>query len=254
MDPKPIDMYPDLDKINKGRSGFKAWVMAFNPFPLHCYLAMRFELYQAKVRFLNRNAHKKFKGMTDIKLNIGPGPNAKSDWINLDIAKKPGIDCVYDCRKKLPFEDKSVKLIFMEHVFEHIDYTEEAPYFISECHRILAPGGILRMIVPDIELYMRAYCEDNWESLKRIRPLNDQLEDPFFKCQYRTKMELINVLFRQNFEHKYAYDYETLSFILKRYGFDDVSKQSYMQSHDNELLMDQEQRASESLYVEAVKG
>ena len=253
MDPDPIDMYPHLDKMHKNRSGLKGLLHKLNPLPLHVYLPLRFELYQAKVRFFAKGAHRKYRGKKGLLVNIGPGPNAKQGWVNLDIAKKGGVNCVYDCRKSLPFEDNSVKGIFMEHCLEHIDYTEEVPHFISEVYRVLEPGGVIRIIVPDMEKYLRAYCEADWEQLKDIRPLNDALEDHWFKCRYRTKMELINMLFRQGFEHKYGYDFETLSFVLKKYGFDEVIHQTYGKSKMPELNLDQEQRASESLYIEAVK-
>ena len=66
-------------------------------------------------------------------------------------------------------------------------------------------------------------------------------------------MELINVVFRQGFEHKYAYDYETLEFLLHRYGFSNVQQQKFGESWMEELSIDWERRASESLYVEAMK-
>jgi hypothetical protein len=66
-------------------------------------------------------------------------------------------------------------------------------------------------------------------------------------------MELINFVFRQQYEHKYAYDYETLEFILYKYGFSKVQRQAFGKSLMDELSIDQQIRASESLYVEAIK-
>jgi predicted SAM-dependent methyltransferase len=146
-----------------------------------------------------------------------------------------------------------VKCIFCEHFFEHIDYTEEVPYFLSECHRVLKPGGVIRLIVPDIEKYLRAYSVGGWEDLSKIRPLKTNHTDYYGGSQYNTRMELINVLFRQGHEHKFAYDEETLEFVLRRYGFRTVLRQEFGRSMMPELCLDQPTRACESLYVEAKK-
>lgn len=66
-------------------------------------------------------------------------------------------------------------------------------------------------------------------------------------------MELINAVFRQYYEHKYAYDQETLDLVLRRAGFSQVVSQSYASSLDPEMAPDFEARRSESLYVEARK-
>jgi hypothetical protein len=66
-------------------------------------------------------------------------------------------------------------------------------------------------------------------------------------------MELINVVFRQFYEHKFAYDFETLKMLLERNGFQDVRKQAFGQSIVPEYNIDLKAREPESLYVEAVK-
>src|SRR5262249_55628967 len=140
-----------------------------------------------------------------------------------------------------------------EHFFEHIDYTEEAPRFLAEAKRVLKDGGVIRIIVPDAEKYLNAYVRDDWRDMMAIRPLDPNLKDFHYSFRYSTRMELINVVFRQFEEHKFAYDFETLALLLKRNGFDEVVRSSYGQSLDPELCIDLEARAPESLYVEAVK-
>src|SRR5262249_41801669 len=155
-------------------------------------------------------------------LNIGCGTCGKPGWVNLDFCPSPGVNCVYDCRRGLPFTDNSVRSIFTEHFFEHIDYTEEVPLFLSECCRVLEPGGLIRVVVPDAEKYLQAYCADGWKDMIRVRPLNPDLSDVHFGSQFSTKMEVVNAMFRQYFEHKFAWDFETLQFVLNRYGFCDI--------------------------------
>src|SRR5208282_5837473 len=149
------------------------------------------------------------KNSENMLVNIAPGVHGKPGWVNVDVFKGPNVNCLYDCRKSLPFPDESVRAIFSEHFFEHLDYTEEVPYFLRECHRVLKKGGVLRLIFPDAEKYLRAYCQGGWEEISRIRPLAVERTDPYFHCRYNTVIELINVLFRQGHEHKFAYDFET---------------------------------------------
>jgi hypothetical protein len=77
--------------------------------------------------------------------------------------------------------------------------------------------------------------------------------DYYFGNRYDAKMEAVNVVFRQGVEHKYAYDAETLLNLLRRCGFARVEHQAFGRSLMQEICLDQPMRASESLYVEAVK-
>ena len=196
---------------------------------------------------------RRFRDAKDLLVNVGPGAHGLAGWINVDVCKAPLVNCIYDCRKSLPFPDGSVRGIFCEHFFEHIDYTEEVPYFLSECHRVLKKDGVLRLILPDAEKYLRAYCNGGWEELERIRSLAPGRMDAHTQCRYNTPMELINVVFRQGQQHKFAYDFETLSFLLHRYGFSEVVREDYGSSLMPELILDQASRASESIYVDARK-
>jgi predicted SAM-dependent methyltransferase len=221
--------------------------------PLHTLLPMLAELRLAWVRWTSRYVPARYAQLDNQLLNLGSGGRGKPGWINVDVMPAPGVTCTFDCRKRLPFADHSARGIYTEHFFEHIDYTEEAPYFLSECYRVLQPGGVLRIVVPDAEKYIRAYCEAGWDSLSRVRGLDAQHFDTYAECRYNTKMELLNEVFRQAFEHKFAYDFDTLAFLLHKYGFSRVVKQSYGCSLLADLCIDQERRQSESLYVDAVK-
>lgn len=222
--------------------------------PVHTYAPLRAEMHMAWVRLQSRGAQRAFRGRKNLLLNIGAGDQGRQGWINVDAASRRGVNCVYDCRRGLPFEDDSVRGIFCEHFFEHLDYFEEAPDFLHECHRVLQPGGVLRVIVPDLEKYIHAYCHPGWETMSRIRPLNPEHIDAYTGAQYSTKMELLNHLFRQGFEHKYAYDFETLALLLRKSGIAQVCRSEFGQSASPDLCLDQESRASESLYVEGQKA
>jgi len=247
------ETYPYYDEVPYRSKGFTRLFYRFLPIPLHTYMPLRQEIYLLILRFASIGTIKKYNKQKGLRVNIGAGSSGLIGWVNIDMVKYPNVNCLFDCRKKLPFADNSVKVIFSEHFFEHLDYTEEVPFFLGDCLRVLEPGGVIRIIVPDIEKYLHAYCKEGWNELISLRPLDENLVDVCYKCQYHTKMELINMVFRQGHRHKYAYDYKTLKFILYRSGFSEVVKQHFKKSMMKELCIDKEERASESLYVEAVK-
>ncbi len=219
--------------------------------PGHTYTHVRTEFPLTLLRLRSARVRRQFKSADNLLVNVGAGLQGKPGWVNVDVWENPNINCLYDCRKDLPFPDESVRGIFCEHFFEHIDYTEEVPYFLSDCRRVLKRGGVLRLIVPDTERYLRAYCKGGWEELTSIRPLGADHTD--FHGKYNTPLELINFVFRQGQEHQFAYDFETLQFVLAQYGFPEIVRQEYGRSLMPELCLDQACRASESLYVDARK-
>jgi predicted SAM-dependent methyltransferase len=250
------EIYPNFQQRLVGKSNFEKFLMKALPFiPRHAYHPFLSEVRIALTRLKNSpgQARKRFADRRDFPVNIGPGLSAKEGWVNVDIVRFPGVNCIYDCRKGVPFSDDSVRCIFTEHFFEHIDYLEEAPLFLVDCYRVLQPGGVIRIIVPDVEKYIRAYCADGWDQLAKVRSLRPGHIDEHFGSRFNTKMEVVNVVFRQYFEHKYAYDFPTLELALRRSGFVDIQRQEFGKSLLPELCIDNPDRVSESVYVEAVK-
>lgn len=91
-------------------------------------------------------------------LNVGCGASVHPDWINLDmVALVPGV-MVCDIRCGLPFETATFDAVYHSHTLEHLD-PSDAERFLRECHRILKAGGILRVVVPDLEDVIGAYLE-----------------------------------------------------------------------------------------------
>jgi len=136
---------------------------------------------------------------------------------------------------------------------EHLEPTLEAPTFLQECHRILKKGGKIRILVPDGEAYLKAYAAGGWEGLKKLRGLSEDGKDPWFGHSYQTCMELINMVFRQGVQHAFTYDFDTLKKTLVAAGFQNIEKGSSSASSDLCIRLDNRQRESESLIVEASK-
>lgn len=76
-----------------------------------------------------------------MKLNLGCGGNILEGFQNHDADM--------DITKPLPFPDNSVEFILAEHVVEHTSGPDSFR-FMCEAYRILKPGGILRICVPEL--------------------------------------------------------------------------------------------------------
>lgn len=121
-------------------------------------------------------------------LNIGCGNRFFADWNNLDLASREGvIRC--DIRKGLPFPDGSFDCAYSSHVLEHMD-SSEGKKLLLEARRVLKPGGILRLAVPDLEGICREY----------IRNLDKCRENPnetnLFRYKW-IKLELLDQMTRR---------------------------------------------------------
>jgi len=94
--------------------------------------------------------------------NIGAGRFRHPYWTNIDHFsehyKKNKIDIEYDLLScdPLPIPDNSAELIYTSHVLEHIT-NKAVANILKESYRILKPSGIIRIVVPDIELDYQAY-------------------------------------------------------------------------------------------------
>ncbi len=176
---------------------------------------------------------------SNLKLNIGCGPNAKTGWINIDLFSEAA-DLQLDLREDLPFPDESASVVYSEHFFEHLEYPGEAMKFLRESWRVLAPGGIFSAAVPDTEWPLKAYVDGDDDYFRLAR---ERLHPKW--CD--TRMHHVNYHFRQGTEHKYAYDFETLARILGEVGFVSIARRSFNPG------LDSESRKIGSLYVDARK-
>jgi hypothetical protein len=73
-----------------------------------------------------------------------------------------------------------------------------------------------------------------------------------YQESYISPMARINGIFR-NHGHMFIYDFNTMSKILEAQGFVNIKKEKYKSGRKEELLLDNEWRAIESLYVECEK-
>lgn len=89
-------------------------------------------------------------------LNIGCGSVFDQDWINLDVDPYSKDVKTWDIRKGLPFADNSLDACYSSHVVEHLT-SIEAQKLMGECFRVLKRGGVIRLVVPDLEAIAKLY-------------------------------------------------------------------------------------------------
>jgi len=61
-------------------------------------------------------------------------------------------------RKGVPYPDAAFDVVYHSHLLEHFS-KESATVFLGECYRVLKPGGVIRVVVPDLEAIVRLYLE-----------------------------------------------------------------------------------------------
>lgn len=85
------------------------------------------------------------------RLHIG-GKDGKPGWENLNITPGPCVDHVGDAVDLSRFADGTFMEVYASHVLEHFDYKDALVAALREWHRVLAPGGVLRISVPDLDV------------------------------------------------------------------------------------------------------
>jgi len=101
-------------------------------------------------------------------LNIGCGIRLHKDWVNIDIAPVSPKVQKYNILEGIPFRDNTFDAVYCSHILEHIP-KNKALAFIRDCYRVLKPGGILRVVAPDLEIIARLYLDRLDKSLSGDR-------------------------------------------------------------------------------------
>jgi predicted SAM-dependent methyltransferase len=192
--------------------------------------ALIFERNNKVIQGLLENGNK-------INLELGAGGRKMDGWTSIDFGKDS--DIVMDLSSPLPFPDNTVTQIYASHLLEHF-YYPDLMHLIYECYRVLKPGGILTVAVPNARIYLDAYQ-------------NPEKFDSNYYCRwkpgfhYNTKMDYVNYIAYMGGHHRYMFDEENLLLILSKPGFESVKIREF------DPALDLEQRSYESIYAEATK-
>jgi len=169
------------------------------------------------------------------KLHLGCGWVHKDGWVNVDLFATSA-DIVWDLRHGIPLPDDSVAAIFHEHMLEHLSL-RDGHLLARECLRVLAPGGVLRIGVPDAGLCIDSYAGK---------------ADPDWASSRPTGMLAVQSLFYEH-GHRSMWDGETLTRALLAAGFADAQHAKFGESWI-EPCPDSEDARDGTLYAEARKA
>ena len=223
------------------------------------------------------------------RINLGGGNWYKPGWENVDFfADRRYVDYPIDLRGRqpLPIREESAELIFSSHCLEHVS-DDAALFTLGECYRVLRPGGVIRVAVPDMDKALAAYRsgDDGFFDSGGVTCTGDNIENKLvnFFASYATPeyrggplvdpMEVrdrLSVVDKHAFAqwcvrripedaqqriHVNAYDFTKLGDFLVRSGFGHVVKSKYRQSSVPAMRGAAfDVRPVVSLYVEAEKA
>ena len=228
-------------------------------------------------------------GTTLVRLNLGCGSITPEGWINVDgswnarLAKYPFIRrmlgkigllssdhagvpwnknvFIHDIRKPLPFADASAAVVYASHVLEHL-YVEEAQQLVREAFRVLSGGGVLRVVVPDLEAIVQEYVNKSitgkplaGPELRAADLFNRRLlmrwpSPSTAKLPYR-----IYAAWQDFHSHKWMYDLDSLTHLLRWAGFIEVEAKSCHESRvpDIKSVEDPSRIVNGGICVEGVR-
>jgi predicted SAM-dependent methyltransferase len=87
---------------------------------------------------------------------VGCGSHYHPEWTNVDFySTGPGV-IAHNLLKGIPFESDSFNVVYHSHVLEHFSKIDGVR-FISECFRVLKPGGTIRIAIPDLNKIITEY-------------------------------------------------------------------------------------------------
>ncbi|TAJ87544.1 methyltransferase domain-containing protein [Reyranella sp.] len=212
-----------------------------------------------------------------VRLNIGCGQSPTEGWFNYDnspavwlarsrlltallgrtrLLDEHSIAFAEFCRghdvryanaaARIPHETGSVDAIYSSHMMEHLDRSE-ARAFLAECLRVLRPGGVLRLAVPDLRNNVRLYLEDN-DADAFVDYLLFDLDKP------RGLRQRLNRLVTGGRGHHWIYDRQSLTKLVEKAGFADVQVAggtSTRISDPGALVLDE--RDGDTICVEALR-
>jgi predicted SAM-dependent methyltransferase len=137
-----------------------------------------------------------------------------------------------DVSRGIKLPNGSCEAVFSSHVLEHL-YVDDGKRLIVEIYRVLAPGGVCRTVVPDLQ--------------KIVALFDHEKPEPFVAAMY----EVTNSRDRKN-EHHSGYTGPHLLNLFKAAGFSEAKLLHFKEGKcpDLEVL---DNRPEESIFIEAYK-
>lgn len=176
------------------------------------------------------------------RLNWGCGTEPEPGWINSDIKEDPTVDISCDILEGLPLETGSIEYAVSIHALPELRLPDLVPA-LMELRRVLAPGGVLRLALPDLDRAIEAYRRGDGGYFHLIpdedaRSLGSKMIVQMLWYGYSKS------LFTQEF----------IAELLERAGFAEIEACEFQQTASEfEGIVALDNRPEESLFVEARK-
>lgn len=172
------------------------------------------------------------------RLHLGSGSNVLDGWANIDLEGGRAV-IRHDLTRPLPVASGAVRFIYSEHFIEHLGH-DQAKRLLAECHRVLAPHGVIRLSTPDLRKLIAEY------QARRTDEWHDLAWAPSSPCH------MVNEGMRL-WGHQFLYDAEELEATLMQCGFRDVQRQAWRLSRFPELSGLESRPFHDEIIVEATK-
>lgn len=175
------------------------------------------------------------------RLNWGCGTEPAPGWINSDIKQDPTVDISCDILDGLPLADGSVDYAVSIHALPELRYPDLVPA-LMELRRVLVPGGVLRLALPDLDRGIRAYLDGDRDYF--LVPDDDARS---IGGKFITQMLWYGY-------SKTLFTYDFVAELLAGAGFAAVRRCDYKQTTSRfEGIVELDNRRQESFFVEAHK-
>lgn len=161
-----------------------------------------------------------------IMINLGSGHWKLTGWVNVDLDVESRPDVLADLAAELPFRDGCADFMHTEDFIDQLEL-DGAAAFLRECHRVLKPEGVLRVLTPDVQKLCDMYVNDP-EALKAL-----WREHVGVPLKFGTAAEIVNVGMRFA-GHTFLYDFETFECLARDCGFR-PKRVNYQESEFEEL-------------------
>lgn len=139
-----------------------------------------------------------------VYIHLGCGEINCPKFINVDARAYEHVHYIHKVDKLPFFKDEIADIVYVSHCLEHIPF-RDAITTLKEWFRILKPGGILRISVPDFELLLKIYFDNNKDMNSILQPLVGGQD------------------YKYNF-HYNSFNYESLKALLLQAGFGRVQR------------------------------
>jgi predicted SAM-dependent methyltransferase len=167
-----------------------------------------------------------------MKLHLGSGEAQTPGWLNSDVEPLDRGTIFLDAAARMPFSDSTFDYIYAEHMIEHLPY-KSACSMLEECHRILKPGGRIRIATPDLVQLVRMYDDRDDPDPSQAHYI-DWIARTFIGRDRARAIFVLNNAFRA-WGHQFLFDEETLTAAILGAGFVHVCRRAVGESDDPHL-------------------